>query len=67
MSNKLTARISAEEDANALQELLSVSGEELSPLLRFGDATQSALMPSILDTASKVNYEEDMGVFPCKL
>ena len=31
----------------------SASGEELSPSLRFGDATQSALMASILDKAFK--------------
>ncbi|HEU0291198.1 MAG TPA: hypothetical protein VFR47_00580 [Anaerolineales bacterium] len=33
--------------------LQSTSGEELSPPLRFGDASQSALMPSILDRALK--------------
>jgi restriction endonuclease S subunit len=31
----------------------SVSGEELSPSLRYGDGSQSALMPSILDKAFK--------------
>jgi hypothetical protein len=38
---------------NALRELQSASEEELSPSLRFGDAMQSALMPSILDKAFK--------------
>ena len=38
---------------NALRELQSKSGEELSPSLRFGDASRSALMPSVLDRAFK--------------
>jgi type I restriction enzyme, S subunit len=38
---------------NALRELQSASGEELSPSLRFGDGSQSALMPSVLDRAFK--------------
>jgi hypothetical protein len=38
---------------NAQRELQSASGEELSPSLRFGDGSQSALMPSILDKAFK--------------
>jgi hypothetical protein len=38
---------------NALWELQFASGEELSPTLRFGDASRSALMPSILDKAFK--------------
>jgi len=38
---------------NALRELQSASGEELSSSFHFGDATQSALMPSILDKAFK--------------
>ncbi len=38
---------------DALRELLSAGGEELSPPFHFGDATQSALMPSILDRAFK--------------
>jgi hypothetical protein len=38
---------------NALRELQSASGEELSPSLRFGDGAQSALMPSILDKVFK--------------
>ena len=36
---------------NALQELQSASGEELSPSFHFGDGSQSALLPSILDRA----------------
>ena len=36
---------------NALWELQSASGEELSPSLHFGDA--SALMASVLDRALK--------------
>jgi hypothetical protein len=36
---------------SALRELQSASGEELSPPFHFGDASQSALMPSILDEA----------------
>ena len=36
---------------NALRELQSTGGEELSPPLHFGDA--SALMASILDKAFK--------------
>jgi hypothetical protein len=31
---------------NALRELQSASGEELSSVVRFGDVSQSALMPS---------------------
>jgi hypothetical protein len=38
---------------SALQELQSASGEELSPSLRFGDGSQSALMPSVLNKAFK--------------
>ena len=44
---------------NALRELQSADGEELSPPLRYGDtlrvrcASRSALMPSILDKAIK--------------
>ena len=34
-----------------LRELRSGMGKELYPPLHFGDATQSALMPSILDKA----------------
>ena len=33
---------------NALRELQSVSGEDLSPPFHFGDASQSALLPSML-------------------
>jgi hypothetical protein len=36
-----------------VRELRSASGEELSHSLRYGDASQSALMPSILDKAFK--------------
>lgn len=38
---------------NVLRELQSASGEELSLSFHFGDASQSALMPSILDKAFK--------------
>lgn len=38
---------------NALRELKSATEEELSPSLHFGDASQSALMPSVLDRAFK--------------
>ena len=38
---------------NALRELQSASGEELSPPFHFGDASQSALMPSVLDRVFK--------------
>jgi hypothetical protein len=40
-------------EVNVLRELQLASGEELSPSLRYGDATQSALMPSILDKGLK--------------
>jgi hypothetical protein len=39
--------------AIALRELQSPSGEELSPPFHFGAASQSALMPSVLDKAFK--------------
>jgi hypothetical protein len=38
---------------NALREVQSASGAELSPTLRFGDGSQSALMPFVLDRAFK--------------
>ena len=38
---------------NALRELQSASGEELSPPFHFGDGAQSASMPSVLDRAFK--------------
>ena len=37
--------------------LQSASGEELTPSLSFGDAPQSALMPSILDKALRESYD----------
>jgi hypothetical protein len=39
--------------AHGFGRLQSASGEELSPPFHFGDAPQSALMPSILDKAFK--------------
>jgi hypothetical protein len=45
----VTLKVSSPVDVNALPELRSASGEELSQR----DATQSALMPSILDKAFK--------------
>ena len=38
---------------NSLRELQSASGEELSPPFHYGDASESALLPSILDKAFK--------------
>jgi hypothetical protein len=38
---------------NALRGLQVKSGEELSPPVHFGDGSQSALMPSVLDRAFK--------------
>jgi hypothetical protein len=37
--------------AHAFGRLQSASGEELFPPFHFGDASQSALMPSVLDRA----------------
>ena len=37
----------------SLRQLQSATEEELSPPLHFGDAAQSALMPSVLDKAFK--------------
>jgi hypothetical protein len=39
--------------AHAFGRLQSASGEELSPPLHFGDASRSALMPSVLDRGFK--------------
>jgi len=38
---------------NAWRKVQSASGEEMSPPLHFGDASQSALMPSMLARAFK--------------
>ena len=37
----------------SLRQLQFATGEELSPSLHFGDAAQSALLPSVLDRAFK--------------
>jgi len=37
----------------SLRELQPTTGEELSPSFHFGDAPQSALLPSVLDKAFK--------------
>jgi hypothetical protein len=37
----------------SLRELQSATEDELSPALRFGDGSQSALMPSVLGRAFK--------------
>jgi len=36
-----------------VREVQSQTQEELSPSLRFGDATRDALLPSVLDKAFK--------------
>ena len=38
---------------NVLRELQSTGGKELSPPFHYGEGSQSALMPSVLDRAFK--------------
>ncbi len=49
----LQAKVNALRELQSHKGMISASGEELSPSFHFGDVSQSALMPSVLDKAFK--------------
>jgi len=52
-SDDKQARLASPTGMLSLRQLQSATEEELSPSLHFGDASQSALLPSVLDRAFK--------------